>query len=870
MSSTGTAGSSAALPGSAADRGASKGDGAAAIAIRCCTCSPPHARARSRAVAADAATARMTGMHGGALVRAASGGRPGTPTAAGGGARRFGGVPAAPAAGSEESQRSEEQPQQQQRPCSRARSRGPSGEDGVANVRVVCRIRPMSEREKRGGAVPAATGSTERREVTVARMANGQRQVRSSFQFDAVLGSFSTQEDVFNSTLRPLIDQVLEGYEATAFAYGQTGTGKTYTMEGEADAPEARGLMPRAAAAVLDTLRDEKYTGRAVTVSYLEIYNEELSDLLAPAHLHQKLELMDTVSKRVCCVGLSEVRVESLSDILDLVRTAQERRRVAETRVNARSSRSHCIFTMKVATRQRVEGGELETVGKLHLVDLAGSECAKKAAWTSDESTPSSRNAQPSVIAEQERERRAINQSLLTLGRVIAAARGGSGRVPYRDSKLTRLLQDALGGSCRTVLIATISPAMVSVEETISTLTYADQASAIQNRPTASVSLRNVRGTGTVGCEARGDGSGSAGTFHGSEWAEVEMKLMYLQQEVEEAQSALARKQQEASELAERAQKAEQESAQSRKMMEECRRRSEAAEAALATTQAELDTTRQELSDSRGAHAEAVATCRALRAELERSASESLAAREGASLELASIRERSRLEDTVLSGLTRQRQALADDAEVVRDHLGGAEAELSATRAAVLAMRGEQEAAAGRVLQALVEFAKGEFDKMGSGLAATSTSLASRLDAAAGRLDSAKAAAADGEARGAQASNEVASAASSWCEDLATRREAAGRSFGNALTASENVATAAAARVATMQAHGERHAAAAQCVFDGPARGVGASAAAKENNELKAEPLGSPAARKLGGPALSKELPGDAIAAARSALKEVN
>merc|ERR1719235_1021850 len=231
---------------------------------------------------------------------------------------------------------------------------------------------------------------------------------------------------------------------------------------------------------------------------------------------------MDTGDSRgICCVGLSEGPVSSLADILDLVRTAQERRRVAETRVNARSSRSHCIFTMKVQCRRKVIGGELENVGKLHLVDLAGSENAKKASWGCDE-MPSARHggraASPgpgkmSGGMEQERERRNINQSLLTLGRVIAALREKSGRVPYRDSKLTRLLKDALGGSCKTVLIATISPALSAVEETISTLTYAEQAAGIQNKPVATSFLRMTRSG-----EVRGDFSGSSVSGCSMDW----------------------------------------------------------------------------------------------------------------------------------------------------------------------------------------------------------------------------------------------------------------------------------------------------------------------------------------------------------------
>lgn len=425
---------------------------------------------------------------------------------------------------------------------------------GGNNVKVVCRLRPMNEREKKGGTVPAATASTERKEVAVVRMlgggtGGGTRQVRSLFHFDEVLTSFSTQSEVFSATLDPLVDEVLSGYEATAFAYGQTGTGKTYTMEGDLESDGSRGLVPRTAAAVIERLQNGGYAEYAVTCSYLEIYNEELSDLLIPQQQpHPRLDLKDGGSgKGVFCTGLSEVSVSSVSDILELVRRAQERRRVAETRVNARSSRSHCIFTMKVRCRRSIASGELENAGKLHLVDLAGSECAKKASYE-EVSYPRGQQAGN----EEERERRSINQSLLTLGRVISALRDGTGRVPYRDSKLTRLLQDALGGKCKTVVIATISPALNAVEETISTLTYAEQASGIKNRPVASSLLRTIRlaatgeGRNVVGAEATG-----------GDWAELEMKVSYLTQEVEEAQAALARKYREAQDHYERAMCAE-------------------------------------------------------------------------------------------------------------------------------------------------------------------------------------------------------------------------------------------------------------------------------------------------------------------------
>eukprot|EP00928_Gymnodinium_smaydae_P045372 TRINITY_DN3025_c0_g1_i2.p1 TRINITY_DN3025_c0_g1~~TRINITY_DN3025_c0_g1_i2.p1 ORF type:complete len:1414 (-),score=387.23 TRINITY_DN3025_c0_g1_i2:89-4330(-) len=419
----------------------------------------------------------------------------------------------------------------------------------ASKLRVVCRLRPMSEQERHAGAVPALTASTERREVVAVR-----GQTRHVFHFDHVLSSFSAQLDVFAATLKPLVKDVLGGYEAAVFAYGQTGTGKTYTMEGDMDSTERRGLVPRAAEALIRALAQGPYFQHSVVASCLEIYNEELIDLLAPVPPQGpaaalaaangapgatpvRLDLKET-GRGVRCVGLSEIPVDTVGEIQDLVRSAQERRRVAETRINARSSRSHCLFTLKVCCSEHVEDGELEARGKLHLVDLAGSECARNGTGYASQQD----------CMKGERERRNINKSLLTLGRVIAALREESSRVPYRDSKLTRLLQEALGGGCRTVMIATISPSQSAVDETISTLQYADQAAGIVNKPVAPMLTRSDSASLTPG----GGACGVPSSVHGdcrADTRELELRVEYLAQEVEEAHVAFEQKRREAQEL---------------------------------------------------------------------------------------------------------------------------------------------------------------------------------------------------------------------------------------------------------------------------------------------------------------------------------
>lgn len=653
----------------------------------------------------------------------------------------------------------------------------PADSAGTANVRVVCRLRPMSDREKRMGTVPAATASTERREVAVARKTGGGRQSRMTFRFDEVLASFSTQEEVFCATLQPLIPQVLAGYEATAFAYGQTGTGKTYTMEGQAGCEEDRGLMPRTASAVLEALAKGKYVHHQITVSYLEIYNEELTDLLAPAQNQPKLDLLEAGGNRgVCCVGLSEIAVSSLDDIIGLVCAAQERRRVAETRINARSSRSHCIFTMKVVCRRTCPGGEHESVGKLHLVDLAGSECAKKASMAFDDPSASptvTPRASQACLQEQERERKNINQSLLTLRRVIAALREKTGRIPYRDSKLTRLLQSALGGSCRTVVIATISPALAVVEETISTLTYAEQAAGIQNRPVAASSLRLQGASGVFVDERLGELAPGAAT----EWhADLEMKLAYLSQEVEEAHVALMRKHQENQDIAERA---------------------EAAENALREMTDELDQTKERLATEEAESRRVAEDASQLALELVKAAapvSNSLIDLSSTLQKLGShdaVAAEKRIADMVNS----QQSVLQAELEEVRSALDSALEELKASRAEVLELRSSQASGRAAAFESVMKFARNQCDSLGESIDRGSEKVVSRLERVQAFADSAGDSSVGAGVRAAAAGTDVRGAASQWSQEVSEKCEALNRSQTDAATSVENNVASLAVRL---------------------------------------------------------------------------
>jgi hypothetical protein len=233
------------------------------------------------------------------------------------------------------------------------------------------------------------------------------------------------------------------------------------------------GVIPRSVHTIFEELTKQRLE-HSVKVSFLELYNEELSDLLSeeenPGGEHKELRIFeDSTGKRGMLVNnLEEIIVTNPSDVFSLMQKSWQKRRVAETLLNKNSSRSHCVFTITVHTKETNEEGEdIIKTGKLYLVDLAGSECVGKSG------------------AQNQRAKEAgkINQSLLTLGRVINALVDRAGYVPYRDSKLTRLLQESLGGRAKTVIIATVSPSIQAFDETLSTLEYAHRAKNIRNRP---------------------------------------------------------------------------------------------------------------------------------------------------------------------------------------------------------------------------------------------------------------------------------------------------------------------------------------------------------------------------------------------------
>jgi kinesin family member 11 len=334
------------------------------------------------------------------------------------------------------------------------------------NVQVAVRCRPANVEEKKSGQINCVATETVDKKVNVAYGQNGKKTTKT-FNFDKVFGCYSTQEEVFRQMVFPLVQETVAGFNCTVFAYGQTGTGKTHTMEGDIHSEENAGIVPRAVKSIFEQL-DAAKVEFTIRVSFLELYNEELQDLLTPPNSEKKLKLCEVEKKGVVCQNLEEITVLSVKDIFDILQRGILQRQTAATLCNKNSSRSHSIFTMKIMIKEcNVDGEEVVRHGQLNLVDLAGSECVGRSGAKNDRA----------------REAGSINQSLLTLGRVITALVDHHGHVPYRDSKLTRLLQESLGGKAKTCIIATLSPAQNAVEETLSTLDYAHRAKNIKNTP---------------------------------------------------------------------------------------------------------------------------------------------------------------------------------------------------------------------------------------------------------------------------------------------------------------------------------------------------------------------------------------------------
>ncbi|XP_065731397.1 kinesin-like protein KIF17 isoform X1 [Phocoena phocoena] len=335
------------------------------------------------------------------------------------------------------------------------------------SVKVVVRCRPMNQREWELNCQPVVTVDSARGQCFI-QNPGAVDQPPKQFTFDGAYYMDHFTEQIYNEIAYPLVEGVTEGYNGTIFAYGQTGSGKSFTMQGLPDPPCQRGIIPRAFEHIFESVQCAENTKFLVRASYLEIYNEDVRDLLG-TDTKQKLELKEHSEKGVYVKGLSMHTVHSVAQCERVMETGWKNRSVGYTLMNKDSSRSHSIFTISIEIYAVDERGKDHLrAGKLNLVDLAGSE----------------RQSKTGATGERLKEATKINLSLSALGNVISALVDGRCKhIPYRDSKLTRLLQDSLGGNTKTLMVACLSPADNNYDETLSTLRYANRAKNIRNKP---------------------------------------------------------------------------------------------------------------------------------------------------------------------------------------------------------------------------------------------------------------------------------------------------------------------------------------------------------------------------------------------------
>ena len=330
----------------------------------------------------------------------------------------------------------------------------------AGNVNVICRFRPMNELEKTNGNEEVCVFTS----PTSLQFHSTRENNNYRFEFDRIFPPSSTQEDIYNFGVKGIIDSVLDGYNGTVLAYGQTSSGKTYTMQGEMNNNAAQGIIPRMIEHVFDFIHSQEGTEFMIKVSMIEIYLEKIRDLLDLSRVN--LQVRENFSKGIYVDGCSERYVGCPEDVYAALKIGSNNRAQAATLMNEHSSRSHSIFILTINQNNKKEG--FSKVGKLYLVDLAGSEKLSKTGATG-------------LTVE---EAKLINKTLTTLGRVIYNLTDGkSNHVPYRDSKLTRVLQESLGGNSKTCLIITCSPSIYNESETLSTLRFGLRAKEIKNKP---------------------------------------------------------------------------------------------------------------------------------------------------------------------------------------------------------------------------------------------------------------------------------------------------------------------------------------------------------------------------------------------------
>ena len=345
-----------------------------------------------------------------------------------------------------------------------------------ANVKVYCRIRPENEKEKQSGMKTCITATSESsvkiftesigidtgKESSKSKSDNFQ-----TFTFDGVFPPEEEQENIFNVVAKPLINGALEGINGTLFCYGQTSSGKTYTMEGIHNDPKLMGVIPRMMEYIFIVI--EKANSEieySVKCQYYQIYNEKIQDLL---DIRKKdLAIREDKNKGIWVEDCTEANVSCQEEMYEVFKEGSNNRTVSATNMNKGSSRSHSLFVVTLFQRNTITGSS--KTGRIYFVDLAGSEKMSK---TGIEGGTGLKEAQN------------INKSLMTLGMVINSLTEGAKHIPYRDSKLTRVLQESLGGNSMTNLVITCSPNFLNQSETMSTLRFGQRAKLIKNKVVA-------------------------------------------------------------------------------------------------------------------------------------------------------------------------------------------------------------------------------------------------------------------------------------------------------------------------------------------------------------------------------------------------
>ncbi|XP_027526595.1 kinesin-like protein KIF27 isoform X4 [Neopelma chrysocephalum] len=338
-------------------------------------------------------------------------------------------------------------------------------------VKVAVRVRPLLSKE-----------ILHNHQVCVRLVPNAKQIIIGKdhvFTFDFVFGKSSTQEEIYTVCIKPLLVSLTEGYNATVFAYGQTGSGKTYTIGGDHIASVAvneKGIIPRAIQELFQHISENRNINFCVKVSYIEVYKEELRDLLELETSVKELHIREDEKGNTVIVGAKEFQVECADEVISLLESGNAARHTGTTQMNEHSSRSHAIFTISICQKQSAESQKNTDAAqdliasKFHFVDLAGSERVAKTGNT----------------GERFKESIQINSGLLALGNVISALgdpKRKSIHIPYRDAKITRILKDSLGGNAKTVMITCISPSSLDFDESLNSLKYANRAKNIRNKP---------------------------------------------------------------------------------------------------------------------------------------------------------------------------------------------------------------------------------------------------------------------------------------------------------------------------------------------------------------------------------------------------